>query len=530
MWRIHDVFHASLLSPYHETTAHGPNFSRPPPDLIEGKEEQEIERVLDHRLFGRQRTPQYLIKWKGFPDSDNEWVREEHMHAPELIKAFHRRQQKGIKVAVHSSHLSILPSQRCRLSTSPTSLRPPHILHPNALRLGVTRPEPRFSRSATTTKKLTPLSLHDSMKPQNGSNRNMLPTLLPFVSQHQQPSMHQTYPSKSFRPEIFSWHNVLTFSTDQPSLSPHAPPSISSTQTTMQPFETESMRQSLEDWRRLSSRAKAVIRTLKSNSVRTSAHSKFALKSTKRLEYLLRATNAIALDILRSSSPTTMDSFDLPTGSSSSTTEKPLCWTKKATTPIPTSLTYTPRLDMTPLIPTPLYQPGFANSWQVPPSSSTNSVMPPPIWTTGEFSPTFYASVNRMTSSGNSMPSSSNDRLSLTGLNSPAASHKADSRPLKSTFNSENWKDSTWDTPFSVHEERGERKPRRITTLREDSQPNAEGDVTGIQLRSSWSKIGELDQRYDEIAEPGWKLTGVELKLTGASADVSPHVSFEYDW
>jgi hypothetical protein len=26
-WRIHDVFHASLLSPYHETTAHGPNFS-----------------------------------------------------------------------------------------------------------------------------------------------------------------------------------------------------------------------------------------------------------------------------------------------------------------------------------------------------------------------------------------------------------------------------------------------------------------------------------------------------------------------
>jgi hypothetical protein len=26
-WGIHDIFHASLLSPYHETTAHGPNFS-----------------------------------------------------------------------------------------------------------------------------------------------------------------------------------------------------------------------------------------------------------------------------------------------------------------------------------------------------------------------------------------------------------------------------------------------------------------------------------------------------------------------
>ncbi len=26
-WRIHDVFHASLLAPYHETPAHGPNFT-----------------------------------------------------------------------------------------------------------------------------------------------------------------------------------------------------------------------------------------------------------------------------------------------------------------------------------------------------------------------------------------------------------------------------------------------------------------------------------------------------------------------
>jgi hypothetical protein len=38
-WGIHDVFHASLLSPYHEMTAHGPNFSRPPLELIDGKEE-----------------------------------------------------------------------------------------------------------------------------------------------------------------------------------------------------------------------------------------------------------------------------------------------------------------------------------------------------------------------------------------------------------------------------------------------------------------------------------------------------------
>jgi hypothetical protein len=47
-WNIHDVFHASLLSPYHESTEHGPNYSRPPPDLLEGKEEYEVEHIINH--------------------------------------------------------------------------------------------------------------------------------------------------------------------------------------------------------------------------------------------------------------------------------------------------------------------------------------------------------------------------------------------------------------------------------------------------------------------------------------------------
>ncbi len=42
-WRIHNMFHTSLLTPYHETAAHGPNFTRPPPDLIDGEEEYEVE-------------------------------------------------------------------------------------------------------------------------------------------------------------------------------------------------------------------------------------------------------------------------------------------------------------------------------------------------------------------------------------------------------------------------------------------------------------------------------------------------------
>ena len=51
-WKIHNVFHIDLLTPYHETEIHGPNYSRPPPDLISGEEEYEIERILDMRQHG----------------------------------------------------------------------------------------------------------------------------------------------------------------------------------------------------------------------------------------------------------------------------------------------------------------------------------------------------------------------------------------------------------------------------------------------------------------------------------------------
>ena len=59
-WQIHDVFYASLLSPYCETKTHGPNFMKPPPDLIEGEEEYEIEAIMSHKKWGQ--GYQYLIK------------------------------------------------------------------------------------------------------------------------------------------------------------------------------------------------------------------------------------------------------------------------------------------------------------------------------------------------------------------------------------------------------------------------------------------------------------------------------------
>jgi RNase H-like domain found in reverse transcriptase/Integrase zinc binding domain/Chromo (CHRromatin Organisation MOdifier) domain len=89
-WNIHPVFHNSLLTPYTETPSHGPNFTRPPPDLINGEEEYEVEQIRSHRTWGRSKTLQYLIKWKGYPESDNTWENADQTHAPELIKLYHQ--------------------------------------------------------------------------------------------------------------------------------------------------------------------------------------------------------------------------------------------------------------------------------------------------------------------------------------------------------------------------------------------------------------------------------------------------------
>ncbi|KAL2913157.1 hypothetical protein HK105_207398 [Polyrhizophydium stewartii] len=48
-WGIHNVFHASLLSPYVENTIPGRVQEPPPPAIIDDEEEWEVEEILDSR-------------------------------------------------------------------------------------------------------------------------------------------------------------------------------------------------------------------------------------------------------------------------------------------------------------------------------------------------------------------------------------------------------------------------------------------------------------------------------------------------
>ena len=51
-WKIHNVFHSTLLKPYVENEVYGNNFPRPPPELLEGEEVYEVENILKHRKRG----------------------------------------------------------------------------------------------------------------------------------------------------------------------------------------------------------------------------------------------------------------------------------------------------------------------------------------------------------------------------------------------------------------------------------------------------------------------------------------------
>ncbi|XP_061490547.1 uncharacterized protein LOC133388595 [Rhineura floridana] len=88
-FKIHPVFHRSLL-----TKAAPPSDLRPvevpgPPILVNGQPEFEVEQILDSRR--RHNQLQYLIHWKGYGPADRSWENERDVHAPDLVKEFHQR-------------------------------------------------------------------------------------------------------------------------------------------------------------------------------------------------------------------------------------------------------------------------------------------------------------------------------------------------------------------------------------------------------------------------------------------------------
>jgi Chromo (CHRromatin Organisation MOdifier) domain len=96
--KVHPVFHASLLLPYKETEEHGANYPEPPPDLVEGEEEYEVEDILGSRRHGCRKKLQYLLKWKGYSHAHDSWEPADQVHAPQLVDKFHQETPESAQV------------------------------------------------------------------------------------------------------------------------------------------------------------------------------------------------------------------------------------------------------------------------------------------------------------------------------------------------------------------------------------------------------------------------------------------------
>ncbi len=102
-FKIHNVFHVSLLEPYHENPIPERHRESLVPVEIKGQEEFEVQEVLDSKKIRGKLL--YLVFWRGYPPSEATWEPAGNLvHAQDLVNRFHQRYPN-----------KLAPSGRCRL-------------------------------------------------------------------------------------------------------------------------------------------------------------------------------------------------------------------------------------------------------------------------------------------------------------------------------------------------------------------------------------------------------------------------------
>ena len=125
-WKLHDIFHATLLTPYKEMTLNGQSYQEPAPDLIDGQPEWEVESILKVRR--RRNQLQFLIRWKGFSEAHDSWEPAKDVHANEWVEEFYKRHPTAIRstsspILICSLNMSTTPlSERIEDAPAPLPL------------------------------------------------------------------------------------------------------------------------------------------------------------------------------------------------------------------------------------------------------------------------------------------------------------------------------------------------------------------------------------------------------------------------
>ncbi|KAG9294655.1 hypothetical protein G9A89_008134 [Geosiphon pyriformis] len=71
---------------------------------VEGSDDNEyvVEKIIRHKKT-KSGVIHYFLKWKGYPQSENTWEKEENVYATDLIEAYWRQQNPDTKKAQKSA-------------------------------------------------------------------------------------------------------------------------------------------------------------------------------------------------------------------------------------------------------------------------------------------------------------------------------------------------------------------------------------------------------------------------------------------
>jgi hypothetical protein len=86
--RIHDVFHISLLEPERPSKLPGRDVEPLPMEIVDGEEWWEVDAIMDARVVHNR--PQYRVRWKGFPPSEDMWLPWAEVQQLDVFKNFMR--------------------------------------------------------------------------------------------------------------------------------------------------------------------------------------------------------------------------------------------------------------------------------------------------------------------------------------------------------------------------------------------------------------------------------------------------------
>ncbi|KFY17374.1 hypothetical protein V491_05015 [Pseudogymnoascus sp. VKM F-3775] len=91
-YQIHDVFHVSLLEPYHQRAD---TVSTPAID-VQSHDEWEVQSIQAHKETGQ--GVRYLVRWAGYSPADDTWEPPENLrNAPEKVRQYHAAAPQAIR-------------------------------------------------------------------------------------------------------------------------------------------------------------------------------------------------------------------------------------------------------------------------------------------------------------------------------------------------------------------------------------------------------------------------------------------------